>query len=160
MLLHHALRTESAHEMLPLAHAASEGSDEPAHLHSLAMDIAAHIHIESAYSPTVYNTPTNTATDKNKKCWKKRLVSRLNLYLNLRDDSTQFGIWTEKTFEMIATSSGFALITPFRTCSLLRIGVDQPAHPRSQLATCKNANKKFYHQTCMCGSRGGGGNCF
>ena len=52
MLLHHALRTESAHEMLPLAHVASEGSDEPAHLHSLARDIAAHIHNESAYSPT------------------------------------------------------------------------------------------------------------
>ena len=38
--------------MLPLAHAASEGSDEPAHPHSLARDIAAHIHNESAYSPT------------------------------------------------------------------------------------------------------------
>ena len=52
MLLHHALRTELAHEMLPLAHVASEGSDEPAHPHSLASDIAAHIHNESVYSPT------------------------------------------------------------------------------------------------------------
>ena len=52
MLLHHALRTESAHELLPLAHVASEGSDEPAHPHSLARDIAAHIHNESVYSPT------------------------------------------------------------------------------------------------------------
>ena len=52
MLLHHALRTESAHEMLPHAHAAREGSDEPAHPHSLARDIAAHIHNVSAYSPT------------------------------------------------------------------------------------------------------------
>ena len=58
----HALRTESAHEMLPLAHVA------------------------------VYNTPTNTATDKEKKMFEKRLVSRLNLYLNLRYNSTQFGI--------------------------------------------------------------------
>ena len=40
-LLLQALRTESAHEMLPLSRAASEGSDEPAHPHSLAMDIAA-----------------------------------------------------------------------------------------------------------------------
>ena len=39
MLLHHALRTESAHEMLPLAHAVSEDSNEPAHPHSLARDI-------------------------------------------------------------------------------------------------------------------------
>ena len=31
-----------------IAHAASGGSDEPAHLHSLARDIAAHIHNESA----------------------------------------------------------------------------------------------------------------
>ena len=52
MLLHHALRTESAHEMLHLAHVASEGSDEPAHPHNLARDIAAHIHNENAYSPT------------------------------------------------------------------------------------------------------------
>ena len=48
-------------------------------------------------------------------------------------------------------------------------GADQPAHPRSQLALestlhAKNENKKFYHQTCVCGSRqlqrggmGGGG---
>ena len=52
MLPHHVLRTESAHEMLPLAHAGSGGSDEPAHPHSLVRDIAAHIHNESAYSPT------------------------------------------------------------------------------------------------------------
>ena len=51
----HALRTESAHEMLPLAHAASEGSDEPAHPHSLAMDIAAHIHNESAFCPSKWH---------------------------------------------------------------------------------------------------------
>ena len=45
-------------------------------------------------------------------------------------------------------------------------GADQPAHPRSQLALesmlhAKNENKKFYRQTCVCGSkqlqRGGGG---
>ena len=94
MLLHHALRTESAHEMLPLAHVASEGSDEPAHPHSLARDIAAHIHNESAYSPTRWlciihqRLPQQTR----KKCSKKRLVSRLNLFLNLRYNSTQFGI--------------------------------------------------------------------
>ena len=52
MLLHHALQTESAREMLPLVHVASKGSDEPAHPHSLARDIAAHIHNESVYSPT------------------------------------------------------------------------------------------------------------
>ena len=37
MLLHHALQNEPVHEiMVPLAHATSEGSDEPAHPHSLA----------------------------------------------------------------------------------------------------------------------------
>ena len=49
-------------------------------------------------------------------------------------------------------------------------GADQPVYPRSQLALesmlhAKNENKKFYRQTCMCGSRqlqrgggeGGGG---
>ena len=38
--------------MLPLAHTASEGSDEPAHPLSLARGITAHIHNEGAYSPT------------------------------------------------------------------------------------------------------------
>ena len=80
MLLHHALRSESAHEMLPLAHVASEGSDEPAHTHNLARDIAAHIHNESAYSPTRWLT--NITTDKKKKCSKKRLVSRLICVIN------------------------------------------------------------------------------
>ena len=42
-------RNESVHEiMLPLAHAASEGSDEPAHPLSLAKGITAHIHNEGA----------------------------------------------------------------------------------------------------------------
>ena len=94
MLLHHVLQTESAHEMLPLAHAASEGSDEPAHPHSLARDIAAHIHNESAYSPTRWLCIIHQRTPQQirKTCSKKRLVSRLNLYLNLRYNSTQFGI--------------------------------------------------------------------
>ena len=40
---------ESAHEiMLPLAHAASEGSDESAHPLSPARGITAHIHNEGA----------------------------------------------------------------------------------------------------------------
>ena len=51
-------------------------------------------------------------------------------------------------------------------------GADQSAHPRSQLALesmlhAKNENKKFYPQTCVCGSRkpgwgggGSGGDCF
>ena len=47
-------------------------------------------------------------------------------------------------------------------------GADQPAHPRSQLALesmlhAKNENKKFYRQTCVCGSRQlqrGRGDCF
>ena len=76
--------------------------------------------------------------------------------------------------------SGFALITPFRMYLVVRNsillhannkGADQPAHPRSQLALestlhAKNENKKFYRQTCVCGSRqlqrgrGGGGDCF
>ena len=49
MLLHHALywavyETSQFHEiMVPLAHATSEGSDEPAHPHSLARGINAHI---------------------------------------------------------------------------------------------------------------------
>ena len=48
MLLHHALHwavyDEPVHEiMVPLAHATSEGSDEPAHPHSLARGINAHI---------------------------------------------------------------------------------------------------------------------
>ena len=118
MLLHHALRTESANEMLPLAHVASEGSDEPAHPHSLARDIAAHIHNESAYSPTRWLFIIHQRTPqqiRRKKCSKKRLVSRLNLS-------------------------------------------DQPAHPGSQLSLermlhTKNENKKFYRQTCVCGSR-------
>ena len=72
----------------------------------------------------------------------------------------------------------FALITPFRMYLVARNstllhannkGADQPAHPRSQLALesmlhVKNENKKFYRQTCVCGSRqlqgGGGGGCF
>ena len=63
--------------------------------------------------------------------------------------------------------SGFALITPFRMYLVARNsillhannkGADQPAHPRSQLALestlhAKNENKKFYRQTCVCGSR-------
>ena len=45
---------ESVHEiMLPLANAASEGSDEPAHPLSLDRGITAHIHNEGAcLSPT------------------------------------------------------------------------------------------------------------
>ena len=40
---------ESVHEiMLPLAHAASEGSDESAHQLNLARGITAHIHNEGA----------------------------------------------------------------------------------------------------------------
>ena len=44
MLLHHALHW-AVYEtiMVPLAHATSEGSDEPAHPHSLARGINAHI---------------------------------------------------------------------------------------------------------------------
>ena len=94
MLLNHALRTESAHEMLPLAHAASEGSDEPAHPHSLTTHIATHIHIESAYRPTRWLCIIHQRTPQQirKKCSKKRLVSRLNSYLNLHYYFTQFGI--------------------------------------------------------------------
>ena len=44
MLLHHALHWAVYDEiMVPLAHATSEGSDEPAHPHSLARGINAHI---------------------------------------------------------------------------------------------------------------------
>ena len=32
--------------MVPLAHATCEGSDEPAHPHSLVRDLTAHIHIK------------------------------------------------------------------------------------------------------------------
>ena len=44
MLLHHTLHW-AVYEtiMVPLAHATSEGSDEPAHPHSLARGINAHI---------------------------------------------------------------------------------------------------------------------
>ena len=45
MLFHHALQWAVDEEiMLPLAHAASEGSDGPAHPPSLARGITAHIH--------------------------------------------------------------------------------------------------------------------
>ena len=40
----HALHWAPVHEiMVPLAHATSEGSDEPVHLHSLARGINAHM---------------------------------------------------------------------------------------------------------------------
>ena len=73
---------------------ASEGSDEPAHPHSLARDIAADIQNERAYSPTRWLCIIHQRTSQQtrKKCSKRRLVSRLNLYLNLRYNSAQFGI--------------------------------------------------------------------
>ena len=53
MLLHHALHwavdeTSQFMRLLPLAHAASEGSDGPAHPPRLARGITAHIHNEGA----------------------------------------------------------------------------------------------------------------
>ena len=82
--------------VLPLAHAASECSDDSAHLLSLARGITAHIHNEGAcLSPTrwlclIYQwTPQQFIIyycllwDK-KNCSKKPLVLWLNLYFNLR----------------------------------------------------------------------------
>ena len=47
MLLRHVLHNEPVHEiMVPLEHATSECSDEPAHPYRLARGITTHIHIE------------------------------------------------------------------------------------------------------------------
>ena len=59
--------------MVPLAHATSEVSDEPAHPHSLARGITAHIQIEGTCLKLDLKSHW-VASDKKNKCSKKRLV--------------------------------------------------------------------------------------